>query len=187
MQHRGYHNNIHFSAGTPPVYLMGPVYPSQPYPYQPFPNQPHPNQPYQPYLHHWQTPQGYNNAFSSSPRYRMGPSQQHSNQQYQSQAPKRYNTQFSAGPDYPMGRQHPNQHHHAPRSGPQRNRRSRYRKTEPHSNNHINHKSSGSVVNDRSTGIDPGMARIGARNETRDGKVCKTPSENLLMADCNLT
>ena len=46
---------------------------------------------------------------------------------------------------------------------------------------------SGWVINDRSTGIDPGMTCIGTSKETRAGKIYRTPSENLLMADCNLT
>ena len=104
-----------------------------------------------------------------------------------------YNTPFtgSAGPTYPiMMGQHTNHQYQnrsqAPSSGPRRNQHKRHRKAEPHTQYH-KHESSGSVVKDRSTGVDPSMARINTSKETRAGKVWRTPSENPLMANCNLT
>ena len=92
---------------------------------------------------------------------------------------------FTAGPVYPMpvGKQYPNQpfRSQAPRPGARRNRSKRYCKAEPQTNKSNPHELSGSVVNDRSTGIDPGIAWIGSSNNTRVGKVWRTPSENLMI------
>ena len=75
----------------------------------------------------------------------------------------------------------------APSSGPSRNRRNRrnkgFRKTEPLYPNHILHESSGTVFHDCSTGVD---AQIDASNNPGKGKVWRTLSKNLLMADCNI-
>ena len=52
----------------------------------------------------------------------------------------------------------------------------------------ILHDSFGTVPNNRrSTGVDPGMARNDANNNSRSGMVWKTPSKNPFMTDCNLT
>jgi hypothetical protein len=138
-----------------------------------------------------QVPQAYNAPFSVGPTYPMGPIHQHRNRNHQNQVPRGHAAPFRAGPLYPRGQQYTNQQYQtrsqAPSSGPRRNRRKRHRKTEPQTKYHTIHESSGSVVNGRSTGVDPGITRIGASNETRAGKVWRTPSENLLMADCNLT
>ena len=132
-------------------------------------------------------PQAYNAPCRVEPTYPMGPSQH----RHRNHVPQEYNAApFIAGPIYPM-RQHTNQQYRnrsqAPTSGPRRNQRKRHRKAEPHTKYHQRHDSFGSVVKDRSTGVDPGMARISTSNETRAGKVWRTPSENLLMANCNLT
>ena len=81
----------------------------------------------------------------------------------------------------------PNQQLHdqyrPPRTGPSRNRRRNGpRKTEHPYENH-KHESSGAVPHDRSTGVNPGMARNDATNNTRRGEVWRTPSKNPLMAD----
>ena len=135
-------------------------------------------------------PQAYNARYAPlsttivGPTYPMGPSQQH---QYQNHVPRGYNAApFIAGPLYPMGQHTNHQYQNRSQAGPRRNQRKRHRKAEPHTQYH-KHESSGTVVKDRSTGVDPGMARISTSNETRAGKVWRTPSENLLMANCNLT
>ena len=61
----------------------------------------------------------------------------------------------------------------------------RFRTAEPQPSQYIP-ELSGSVVNDQSTGIDQGVAWIDASDNTRAGKVWRTPSKNLLIADCNL-
>ena len=89
---------------------------------------------------------------------------------------------FTSGSVYPkpVGQQYPNQRQ-APRSGAKRNRHKRYRKAEPQTKYQAFYESSGSVADDRSIGIDPGHAWIGSSNNTRVGKVWRTPSENLLI------
>ena len=52
--------------------------------------------------------------------------------------------------------------------------------------NHVTHASSG-TIEDRSTGINPGYARIRANEEARVGRVWRTPPKNLLIVDRNLT
>ena len=49
------------------------------------------------------------------------------------------------------------------------------------------HESSGTILGDGSTGIDPGMAWIGANDKTGGGKVWRTPSKIPLIVDSNLT
>ena len=51
----------------------------------------------------------------------------------------------------------------------------------------IIHESFGIVVEDRSTGFNPGNAWIDASKNTGGGKVRRTPTKNPSMADCNLT
>ena len=48
------------------------------------------------------------------------------------------------------------------------------------------HELSGTVSNNSSTGVNPGMAPNDASNNTR-GMVWRTPSENPFVTDCNLT
>jgi hypothetical protein len=75
--------------------------------------------------------------------------------------------------------QHPS-HYRAPSSGPSRAGKHRigFRKAETLYPNHYRHESSETVAEDRSTGIHPGHARIGANDNTRVGKVWRTPSKN---------
>ena len=121
----------------------------------------------------------------AAPVFQMG--KQHRNQHYLSQtkwsSPGRM--PFTAGPVYPMpaGKQYLNHSYRsqAPRPGARRNRSKRYCKAESQSRKHNPHESSGSVVNDGSTGIDSGHAWIGSSNNTRVGKVWRTPSENLMI------
>jgi hypothetical protein len=85
------------------------------------------------------------------------------------------------------------QHHHhqyqAPSSaGPSRNQRSKgSRKAEALYHYSFIHESSATITGDRSTGIHPGYARIGANDNTGAEKVRRTPSRNPLMADHNST
>ena len=99
------------------------------------------------------------------------------------------NTTVHAGPVYQgmtTSQQHHGQHQWAPRSGPSRNRRNQgFRQTVPLYINQFTHESSGTVFYDSSTGVDPGDAQINSNNPGK-GKVWRTPSKNLLMADCNI-
>ena len=77
------------------------------------------------------------------------------------------------------------QHYQPPSSGPSRNRGKRWlRKAEPPYPYHHKHGSSGTVLYDRSTGVNPD-----ASNNPGNGEVRRTPSKKpfKLMADCNLT
>ena len=127
--------------------------------------------------------------FRAAPVYTMG---KHHRNHYLSQAQRSCPgcMPFTSSSVYrkPAGQQYPNQPYRsqAPRLGAKRNRRKRYRKAEPQTQNHYPHESFGSVANDRSIGIDPGHACIGSSNNTRVGKVWRTPSENLLMTDLQL-
>ena len=78
-----------------------------------------------------------------------------------------------------MPQQHPH-YHQAPlaSSGPRHNQRETFRQAEPQNSNQITHESFGAVGRDRSTGFNPGMARINARNNTGNGTVRRTPSKN---------
>ena len=83
--------------------------------------------------------------------------------------------------------QFPNQYR-PPGSGPSRNRRRKgSRKAEHPYRILYSYESPGAVPHDRSTGIDPGMARNDTSKNPRRGKVWRTPSKNLFMTDCNLT
>ena len=83
--------------------------------------------------------------------------------------------------------QFPNQYR-PPSSGPSRNRRRKgSRKAEHPYRILYSYESPGAVPHDRSTGIDPGMARNDASNNPRRGKVWRTPSKNPFMTDCNST
>ena len=138
-----------------------------------------------------QIPQGYNTTgmpFRAAPVYSMGKQhRKHYLSQSQRSCPGRI--PFTSGSVYPRSQQYPNQRYpsrrRAPRSGAKRNRHQRYRKAEPPTQYHLIHESSVSVANDRFIGIDPGHAWIGSSNNTRVGKVWRTPSENLLITDCN--
>ena len=102
-----------------------------------------------------------------------------------SSGPHRYQRgRFRQEPQYSyqgMGgmAQHPHYQHHAPlaSSGPRHNQRERFRQAEPQTN-HFLHESFGAVRGDRSTGFNPGMARIDARNNTGAGTVRRTPTKN---------
>ena len=138
---------------------------------------------------HPQITQGFNTLpfkFRAAPVYPMG---KHHRYHYLSRAqmscPGRM--PFTSGSVYPkpVDQQYPNQPYPSRPPGAKRNQRKRYRKAEPQKQNQIRHESFGSVVNDRSIGIDPGHACIDSRNNTRVGKVWRTPSEIQLMTDCN--
>ena len=90
-----------------------------------------------------------------------------------------YGLPFCAGPAYQgMDQQHQHQYR-APCSGPSRNQHSiGSRKAEALYLNKTTHESSGMIAEDRSTGIHPGHAPIGANDNTRAGKVRRTPSRN---------
>ena len=89
-----------------------------------------------------------------------------------------YGLPFCAGPVYQgIDQQHQYQYR-APSPGPSRNQHSRgSRKAEAlyHYNNE--HESSGMIAGDRSAGIHPGHARIGAIDNTGAGKVWRTRQE----------
>ena len=70
-----------------------------------------------------------------------------------------------------------------PSSGPSRNQHGNgFREAESQTQYHYTHESSGTpIANDRSTGIHRGHAPINASNDTRVGKVCRTPSKNQLL------
>ena len=103
---------------------------------------------------------------------------------YQGMAP---NQQLqSPGPVYQelASNQRPHDQYRPPRSGPSRNRRRNGpRKAEYPYTNQDTHELSGAVPHDRSSGVDPGMARNDARNNPGGGEVWRTPSKNPLMAD----
>ena len=139
---------------------------------------------------HPQSTQGHNTTpfkFRGAPVYSMG---KHHRNHYPSQAqiscPGRM--PFTSGSVYPkpVAQQYPNQPYPSRPPGAKRNRRKRYRKAEPLIQKPFLHESFGLVANDRSIGIDPGHAWIGSSNNTRVGKVWRTPSENLLMTDLQL-
>ena len=75
-----------------------------------------------------------------------------------------------------------------PSSGPHRNqpRKGPQMAEAPYRYN-LAHESPGTIAGDRSTGINPGYAQIGANGNTRAGKVWRTPSRTPLMADHNST
>ena len=85
-----------------------------------------------------------------------------------------YGLTFCACPVY-QETDHWQQHQHqyqAPSSGPSRNQhRKGFRKAEAQHQYHILHESSGTIAEDRSTGIHPGHAWIGANDNTGIGKV----------------
>jgi hypothetical protein len=84
-----------------------------------------------------------------------------------------------------MAQQH---QYRAPNSGPSRNQRSKgSRKAEAQHSYNFSHESSETIAGDRSTGIYPSHARIGASDNTGASKVWRTPSRNPSMADHNST
>lgn len=90
-----------------------------------------------------------------------------------------YGLPFSTGPVYQgMAQQH--QHQYRPPSwGPIRNQHSNgFRKAEAQILYNFIHESSGTIAGDRSTGIHPGYARIGAIDNPGAEKVWRTPSRN---------
>ena len=80
------------------------------------------------------------------------------------------------------------QYQRAPSSGPSRARQHRRSsKAEPPYHYHLTHESSGTIGEDRSTGVYPGHAQIGtSRNKSGIGKVWRTPSKNPLIVECDL-
>jgi hypothetical protein len=93
---------------------------------------------------------------------------------------------FYAGSLYQgMAQQH-QQLYRTPSSGPRRNqRRKGSRKTEAPYHYNSKHEPSETIAGDCSTGTNPGYAQIGAYDNTRTGKVWRTPSGTSLMADHN--
>ena len=100
-----------------------------------------------------------------------------------------YGSPFCGGPVYQEMAQQNQHQYRAPSPGPSRNQRSKgSRKTEAQYLYNNLHESSGTIAgDDRSTGIHPDHARIGASNNTGAGKVWRTPSRDPLMADHNST
>ena len=89
---------------------------------------------------------------------------------------------FDIGPVYQGMVQQQHHQYRAPRSGPGRNRRrKRVRKAETQHRYNLKHESSGTIIGDRSTGIHPGHAWIGASDDTGGRKVWRTPPKNQLM------
>ena len=90
-----------------------------------------------------------------------------------------YGLPFCTGPVYQgMAQQHQYQYR-APSSGPRRNQRGKgFRKAEAQDSFNVLHESSRTIAGDRSTGIHPGYAQIGANNNTGAEKVWKTPPRN---------
>ena len=92
-----------------------------------------------------------------------------------------YSLPFCSCPAIHQGidQQHRSQYR-APSSGPRRNqRRKGFRKAEAQNLfKEKKYESSGSIAGDRSTGIHPGYAQIGANDNSRTEKVWKTPSRN---------
>ena len=80
----------------------------------------------------------------------------------------------------------------APSAGPssqariQRTRRFRQAGSQ-YTSNHYRHASSGTIEEDRSTGINPGYGWISANKEAGVGQVWRTPPKNPLIVDRNLT
>ena len=70
--------------------------------------------------------------------------------------------------------------------GPSRKQRKRFHKAEPPYPNQSEHESSGTIREDRSIGVNPGMAWIGTGNKPGVRKVWRTPSKNPLIVDCDL-
>ena len=99
------------------------------------------------------------------------------------------NTTFHAGPvcqGMTTSQQHHGQHQQALSSGPSRNRHNQgFRQMVPLYINQFTHESSGMVFYDSSTGVDLGNAQINSNNPGK-GKVWRTLSKNLFMADCNI-
>ena len=107
---------------------------------------------------------------------------------YQGMAPNRQ-VQYT-GPVYHsmVPNHHLQNQYRPPTSGPSRKRRREEARKAVHPyQNRNTHELSGTVPNNRSTGVDPGMARNDTNNNTRRGMVWKTPSKNPFVTDCNLT
>ena len=93
-----------------------------------------------------------------------------------------YGLLFDIGPACQVMAQHNHHQYRAPRSGPTRNRhRKGFRKAETQHRYNIKHESSGTISCDRSTGIHPGYAWIGASDNTGSRKVWRTPPRNPSM------
>ena len=67
-----------------------------------------------------------------------------------------------------------------------RRRKEARKAVHPYRSKHT-HELSGTVPNNSSTGVNPGMARNDTSNNTRRGMVWRTPSKNPFVTDCNLT
>ena len=90
-----------------------------------------------------------------------------------------YSLPFDIGPAYQRMAQH---HCHQYRSGPSSNQcRKRFRKAETQHRYNVLHESSGTIIGDRSTGIHPGHAQIGANDNSGGRKVWRTPPRNPSM------
>jgi hypothetical protein len=99
-----------------------------------------------------------------------------------------YSLPFCPVPVYQeIAQQNQDQYRTPKNSGPSRKQhKKRFHKAEPlHPYQHI-HESSRTIRKDRSTGTNLGHAGIGASNNTRVGKVWRTPSKNPIMIDRNL-
>ena len=126
----------------------------------------------------------YGGPISTGPVH-QGMAQQRQSQHYQHRAPssgphRNERERFLQERHQRMvpTQQHRNHQYQDPIPGPSRNQRQRFRQAEPRYPNHIIYESFGTVAGDRSTGFNPGMARIKANKNTGDGKVRRTPSKN---------
>ena len=157
--------------------------------WQPLPN---PFYMQQPELH-WQAGIPWNGFYGgpmfAGPMYQgMAQQPQHLDQHYRapSSGPHRnQRARFRREPQYPFQPEgmglHQNYQYQDQNSGPRHdpNQRGRFRlQAEPRYTNHLLHESFGTVIGDRSTGFNPGHARIEASKNTGDGKVRRTPSKN---------
>jgi len=101
-----------------------------------------------------------------------------------------YSLPFCVGPVY-QGVAQQDQYQHQfrpPNSGSSRNQHSKgRRKTEVLYSYHHKHESSGTIARDHSAGIHPGMASMGAVNNTGAGGAWRPPSGNPSMIDRNST
>ena len=98
-----------------------------------------------------------------------------------------YSLPFSSCPAIYQGMAQQHQYQYrAPSSGPRRNqRRKGFRKAEAQVLYNLKYESSESIAKDRSIGIHPGYARIGANDNSGAEKVWRTPPRSPLMADHN--
>ena len=116
----------------------------------------------------------------SSPSYSTGPVYQGMARNQQT-GPVNQRMAPNASPSHQLQ----NQYRH-PTSRLNRRRRRKEARKAVHPYQTLIHELSG-TFSSSSTGVNPGMARNDASNNTRRGMVWKTPSKNPFVTDCNLT